>query len=188
MKQVYINMWLIAIFVGIMYLINHYKFEKQQKKINELIQFINEHFENHRKAIDEEGKKVNEIDNNLVKLSGLTKQNLENHRNAIEEINNKISNVNLNRIKDYQKLLEEKYRDHIKEVNEMMFGSPPLKNKLIIVRNIKEYDYSLYKKDMEVVSDYLEKGWNVLKVDHNQFTSEYLLGYPLQYKGGEEDE
>ena len=38
-------------------------------------------------------------------------------------------------------------------------GCPPLKNKVIIVRSIKDYDYSAYRKDIEALNEYLDRGF-----------------------------
>ena len=45
----------------------------------------------------------------------------------------------------------------LKEFNEIMFGSPPLKNKVVIVRSIKDYDYSAYRKDIDALNEYLNE-------------------------------
>lgn len=84
--------------------------------------------------------------------------------------------------------LEEKYKlicdqcdKTIKEFNEIMFGSPPLKNKVIIVRSIKDYDYSAYRKDIEALNEYLEKGWRIVNHESNEFVHTYILGIPLKW-------
>lgn len=84
--------------------------------------------------------------------------------------------------------LEEKYKliceqcdNTIKEFNEIMFGSPPLKNKVIIVRSIKDYDYSAYRKDIEVLNEYLDKGWRIVNHESNEFVHTYILGIPLKW-------
>lgn len=84
--------------------------------------------------------------------------------------------------------LEEKYKlicdqcdKTIKEFNEIMFGSPPLKNKVIIVRSIKDYDYSAYRKDIEALNEYLEKGWKIVNHESNEFVHTYILGMPLKW-------
>lgn len=83
--------------------------------------------------------------------------------------------------------LEEKYKlicdqcdKTIKEFNEIMFGSPPLKNKVIIVRSIKDYDYSAYRKDIDVLNEYLNKGWSILNHESDEFVHTYILGMPLK--------
>lgn len=68
----------------------------------------------------------------------------------------------------------------IKEFNEIMFGSPPLKNKVIIVRSIKDYDYSAYRKDIEALNEYLEKGWRIVNHESDEFVHTYILGMPLK--------
>ena len=84
--------------------------------------------------------------------------------------------------------LEEKYKlicdqcdKTIKEFNEIMFGSPPLKNKVIIVRSIKDYDYSSYRKDIEALNEYLDKGWTIVNHESNEFVHTYILGMPLTW-------
>lgn len=84
--------------------------------------------------------------------------------------------------------LEEKYKlicdqcdKTIKEFNEIMFGSPPLKNKVIIVRSIKDYDYSAYRKDIEALNEYLDKGWTIVNHESNEFVHTYILGMPLKW-------
>lgn len=84
--------------------------------------------------------------------------------------------------------LEEKYKlicnqcdKTIKEFNEIMFGSPPLKNKVIIVRSIKDYDYSAYRKDIEALNEYLDKGWRIVNHESNEFVHTYILGMPLTW-------
>lgn len=84
--------------------------------------------------------------------------------------------------------LEEKYKlicdkcdKTMKEFNEIMFGSPPLKNKVIIVRSIKDYDYSAYRKDIEALNEYLDKGWTIVNHESNEFVHTYILGMPLKW-------
>ena len=88
----------------------------------------------------------------------------------------------------YEYDLEEKYKlicdqcdKTIKEFNEIMFGSPPLKNKVIIVRSIKDYDYSAYRKDIEALNEYLDKGWTIVNHESNEFVHTYILGMPLKW-------
>lgn len=97
-----------------------------------------------------------------------------------------ISLIGHNCYKYYE--LEEKYKlicdqcdKTIKEFNEIMFGSPPLKNKVIIVRSIKDYDYSAYRKDIEALNEYLDKGWRILNHESNEFVHTYILGMPLKW-------
>lgn len=92
--------------------------------------------------------------------------------------------INHNCYKYYD--LDEKYKlicdqcnKTIKEFNEIMFGSPPLKNKVIIVRSIKDYDYSAYRKDIEALNEYLDKGWRIVNHESNEFVHTYILGMPL---------
>lgn len=79
----------------------------------------------------------------------------------------------------------------LKEFNEIMFGSPPLKNKVVIVRSIKDYDYSAYRKDVDALNEYLKDGWIIVNHETNEFVHTYILGKPLVWckeKGGDDDE
>ena len=76
----------------------------------------------------------------------------------------------------------QKCDDILKEFNEIMFGSPPLENKVIIVRGIKEYDYTSYKKDINELNEYLGKGWSIVKHENNEFVHTYIIGKPLVWK------
>lgn len=79
----------------------------------------------------------------------------------------------------------------LKEFNEIMFGSPPLKNKVVVVRSIKDYDYSAYRKDIDMLNQYLENGWSVVNHETNEFVHTYILGKPLAWYGekeGDEDD
>lgn len=76
----------------------------------------------------------------------------------------------------------------LKEFNEIMFGSPPLKNKVVIVRSIKDYDYSAYRKDIDALNEYLKDGWTIVNHETNEFVHTYILGKPLVWckeKGGD---
>lgn len=79
----------------------------------------------------------------------------------------------------------------LKEFNEIMFGSPPLKNKVVVVRSIKDYDYSAYRKDIDMLNQYLENGWSIVDHETNEFVHTYILGKPLAWyeeKEGDEDD
>lgn len=79
----------------------------------------------------------------------------------------------------------------LKEFNEIMFGSPPLKNKVVVVRSIKDYDYSAYRKDIEALNEYLKDGWSIVNHEANEFVHTYILGMPLAWneeKEGDEDD
>ena len=79
----------------------------------------------------------------------------------------------------------------LKEFNEIMFGSPTLKNKVVIVRSIKDYDYSAYRKDIDALNEYLKDGWTIVNHETNEFVHTYTLGKPLvlcKEKGGDDDE
>lgn len=67
----------------------------------------------------------------------------------------------------------------LQEFNEIMFGSPPLKNKVVVVRGIKDYDYSAYRKDIDTLNEYLKDGWSIVNHESNEFVHTYILGKPL---------
>lgn len=69
----------------------------------------------------------------------------------------------------------------LKEFNEIMFGSPPLKNKVVIVRSIKDYDYSAYRKDIDALNEYLNNGWSIVNHETNEYVHTYILGKPLAW-------
>ena len=69
----------------------------------------------------------------------------------------------------------------LKEFNEIMFGSPPIKNKVVIVRSIKDYDYSAYRKDIDALNEYLKDGWSIVNHETNEFVHTYILGKPLTW-------
>lgn len=60
-------------------------------------------------------------------------------------------------------------------------GGPPLKNKVIIVRSIKDYDYSAYRKDIEALNEYLDSGWSIVNHESDEFVHTYILGMPLKW-------
>lgn len=80
----------------------------------------------------------------------------------------------------------------LKEFNEIMFGNPLLKNKVVVVRSIKDYDYTAYRKDIDMLNQYLENGWSIVNHETNEFVHTYILGKPLawynQEKEGDEDD
>ena len=64
--------------------------------------------------------------------------------------------------------------------------SPQLKNKIIIVRSIKDYDYSAYRKDINELNEYLNQGWSIVNHESDEFVHTYILGMPLKWiKEGE---
>lgn len=75
----------------------------------------------------------------------------------------------------------EKCDETLKEFNEIMFGNPPLQNKVIIVRAIKEYDFSAYKKDINELNEYLNNGWSIVSHENNEFVHTYIIGKPLAW-------
>lgn len=111
------------------------------------------------------------------------RKDITENKNLINRLKKEISH---NCCKYYD--IEEKYKlicdqcdKTIKEFNEIMFGSPPLKNKVIIVRSIKDYDYSAYRKDIEALNEYLYKGWRIVNHESNEFVHTYILGMPLTW-------
>lgn len=80
--------------------------------------------------------------------------------------------------------------ESLKEFNENMFGSPPLKNKVVIVRSIKDYDYSAYRKDIDALNEYLNNGWSIVNHEADEFVHTYILGKPLAWskEGDNNDE
>jgi hypothetical protein len=76
----------------------------------------------------------------------------------------------------------------LKEFNEIMFGNPPLKNKVVVVRSIKDYDYTAYRKDINMLNQYLENGWSIVNHETNEFVHTYILGKPLAWYNEEEKE
>ena len=75
----------------------------------------------------------------------------------------------------------------LKEFNEIMFGNPPLKNKVVVVRSIKDYDYTAYRKDIDMLNQYLEKGWSIVNHETSDFVHTYILGMPLVWQDEKED-
>lgn len=76
----------------------------------------------------------------------------------------------------------------LKEFNEIMFGNPPLKNKVVVVRSIKDYDYSAYRKDIDMLNQYLENGWIIVNHETSDFVHTYILGMPLVWQDEKEDD
>lgn len=76
----------------------------------------------------------------------------------------------------------------LKEFNEIMFGNPPLKNKVVVVRSIKDYDYTAYRKDIESLNEYLKEGWSIVNHETSDFVHTYILGMPLVWQNEKEDD
>lgn len=76
----------------------------------------------------------------------------------------------------------------LKEFNEIMFGNPPLKNKVVVVRSIKDYDYTAYRKDIESLNEYLKDGWSIVNHETSDFVHTYILGMPLVWQDEKEDD
>ena len=111
------------------------------------------------------------------------KKDITENKNLIsrlkkELINNCYCNYDLD---EKYKLICEQCDKTMKEFNEIMFGSPPKKNKVIIVRSIKDYDYSAYRKDIDALNDYLNKGWSIVNHESDEFVHTYILGMPLKW-------
>lgn len=93
-------------------------------------------------------------------------------------------------LEEKYKLICEKCDKTIKEFNEIMFGNPPLKNKVVVVRSIKDYDYTAYRKDIESLNEYLKEGWSIVNHETSDFVHTYILGMPLVWqdeKGCDDD-
>ena len=76
----------------------------------------------------------------------------------------------------------------LKEFNEIMFGNPPLRNKVVVVRSIKDYDYTAYRKDIESLNEYLKEGWSIVSHETSDFVHTYILGMPLAWQDEKEDD
>lgn len=76
----------------------------------------------------------------------------------------------------------------LKEFNEIMFGNPPFKNKVVVVRSIKDYDYTAYRKDIESLNEYLKDGWSIVNHETSDFVHTYILGMPLVWQDEKEDD
>lgn len=108
------------------------------------------------------------------------RKDITENKNLISRLKKEIGN------NYYGYALEEKYKliceqcdNTIKEFNEIMFGSPPLKNKVVVVRSIKDYDYTAYRKDIDSLNEYLKEGWSIVSHETNDFVHTYILGMPL---------
>lgn len=75
----------------------------------------------------------------------------------------------------------------LKEFNEIMFGNPPLRNKVVVVRSIKDYDYTAYRKDIDMLNQYLENGWSIVNHETSDFVHTYILGMPLVWQDEKEE-
>lgn len=75
----------------------------------------------------------------------------------------------------------------LKEFNEIMFGNPPLKNKVVVVRSIKDYDYTAYRKDIESLNEYLKEGWSIVSHETSDLVHTYILGMPLVWQDEKDD-
>lgn len=111
------------------------------------------------------------------------RKDINENKNLISRLKKEIGNNCYYRydLEEKYKLIYDKCDETIKNFNEIMFGSPPLKNKVIIVRSIKDYDYSAYRKDIEALNEYLDKGWSIVNHESNEFVHTYILGMPLKW-------
>ena len=106
------------------------------------------------------------------------KKDITENKNLISKLEKEVCNYDLD---EKYKLICEQCDKTMKEFNEIMFGSPPKKNKVIIVRSIKDYDYSAYRKDIDALNDYLNKGWTIVNHESDEFVHTYILGMPLKW-------
>ena len=106
------------------------------------------------------------------------RKDITENKNLISKLEKEVCNYDLD---EKYKLICEQCDKTMKEFNEIMFGSPPKKNKVIIVRSIKDYDYSAYRKDIEALNDYLDKGWTIVNHESDEFVHTYILGMPLKW-------
>lgn len=124
----------------------------------------------------------------LIMDYSYTKVRKENSKlkKDVEELSYRITGLEES---DYN--VYEKCDNTLKEFNEIMFGSPPLKNKVVVVRGIKDYDYSAYRKDIDALNEYLKDGWSIVNHESNEFVHTYILGKPLVWckdnKGGDDN-
>lgn len=111
------------------------------------------------------------------------RKDITENKNLISRLKKELSNncyCNYDLDEKY-KLICEQCDKTMKEFNEIMFGSPPKRNKVIIVRSIKDYDYSAYRKDIDALNDYLNKGWTIVNHESDEFVHTYILGMPLKW-------
>lgn len=106
------------------------------------------------------------------------RKDITENKNLISKLEKEVCNYDLD---EKYKLICDKCDKTMKEFNEIMFGSPPLKNKVVVVRSIKDYDYSAYRKDIDVLNDYLNKGWSIVNHESDEFVHTYILGMPLKW-------
>ena len=106
------------------------------------------------------------------------RKDITENKNLISKLEKEVCNYDLD---EKYKLICNKCDKTMKEFNEIMFGSPPKKNKVIIVRSIKDYDYSAYRKDIDALNDYLNKGWTIVNHESDEFVHTYILGMPLKW-------
>ena len=126
-------------------------------------------------------------------LGGYESQRLRKDITENKNLISKLKKEVYNNCYDYD--LEEKYKlicdkcdKTIKELNKIMFGNPPLKNKVVVVRSIKDYDYTAYRKDIESLNEYLKEGWSIVSHETSDFVHTYILGMPLVWQDEKEDD
>lgn len=120
------------------------------------------------------------------------RKDITENKNLISRLKKEVGNNYYNRydLEEKYKLICGKCDKTIKEFNEIMFGNPPLKNKVVVVRSIKDYDYTAYRKDIESLNEYLKDGWSIVNHETNEFVHTYILGKPLAWikEGDNNDE
>lgn len=107
---------------------------------------------------------------------------IDNHKNLNKEVDSLAHEVY-----HHGDAIFKKCDNTLKEFNEIMFGNPPLKNKVVIVRSIKDYDYTAYRKDIESLNEYLKEGWSIVNHETSDFVHTYILGMPLVWQDEKDD-
>lgn len=108
---------------------------------------------------------------------------IDNHKNLNKEVDSLAYEVY-----HHGNAIFKKCDNTLKEFNEIMFGNPPLKNKVVVVRSIKDYDYTAYRKDIDMLNQYLENGWSIVNHETSDFVHTYILGMPLVWQDEKEDD
>lgn len=117
------------------------------------------------------------------------KKDITENKNLISRLQKEVCNNFYNYdFEEKYKLICDQCDKTIKEFNEIMFGSPPLKNKVVVVRSIKDYDYTAYRKDIESLNEYLKEGWSIVSHETSDFVHTYILGMPLVWQDEKEDD
>lgn len=116
-------------------------------------------------------------------------KDITENKNLISRLKKEVSNncYYTYDLDEKYKLVCDKCDKTIKEFNEIMFGNPPLKNKVVVVRSIKDYDYTAYRKDIESLNEYLKEGWSIVSHETSDFVHTYILGMPLAWQDEKEE-